>query len=71
MKAFPVVRVALLCGLVAVGCGWAAEPVTAVLAGAVVDPESGTARTKQTILIPGGTIQAVGAGIAVPPGAQV
>ncbi len=45
--------------------------VTAIRAGAVVDPRTGASKTNQVILIKGAKIEAIGPGIAIPPGAQV
>ncbi len=47
-----------------------AEP-TAVRAGRLVDPEKGTIATNQVVLVDGEKIVAVGADVAVPPGATV
>ena len=48
-----------------------AAKVTAVRAGRLVDPETGSITTNQTILIEGERIRAVGSAVAIPPGAQV
>jgi imidazolonepropionase-like amidohydrolase len=45
--------------------------VTAVKAGRLIDPETGTAAANQVILIEGEKIKEVGAGLAIPPGAEV
>jgi imidazolonepropionase-like amidohydrolase len=45
--------------------------VTAIRAGKLVDPETGTTSTNQIILVSGNLIQAVGANLAIPPGATV
>jgi len=45
--------------------------VVVVRAGHLVDPDSGTVLTNQTIVIKDGKIQSVGAGSAVPPNAKV
>jgi imidazolonepropionase-like amidohydrolase len=45
--------------------------VTAIRAGAVVDPRTGTAKTNQVILVKDKKIQAVGVGIAIPADAKV
>jgi imidazolonepropionase-like amidohydrolase len=50
---------------------FAAEPVIAIKAGRLVDPATGTAAANQVILVEGKTIQQVGAGLAIPAGAQV
>ena len=46
-------------------------PVTAIRAGRVVDPESGTVATNQVILVQNGRFTAVGGNAAIPSGAQV
>jgi len=45
--------------------------VTAVRAGRLIDPDSGTVLTDQIVLIRGGKIQAVGKGLAIPTDANV
>lgn len=45
--------------------------VTAVKAGRLVDPETGTAATNQVIIVEGEKIKAVGPNLAIPPGAEV
>ncbi len=45
--------------------------ITAIKAGRLVDPDSGTSATNQVILIEGEKIKAVGANLAIPPGAKV
>ncbi len=47
------------------------ESVTAIRAGRLVDPETGTATENQVILVQGGRITAVGADVAIPAGAEV
>jgi imidazolonepropionase-like amidohydrolase len=47
------------------------QKIVAVRAGRLVDPESGTSATNQIILIEGERIRQVGAGLAIPPGAEV
>jgi imidazolonepropionase-like amidohydrolase len=49
----------------------ASAQVTAIRAGRLVDPESGTVSANQTILVENGRITAVGGNVAVPQGAQV
>jgi imidazolonepropionase-like amidohydrolase len=49
----------------------ASGQVTAIRAGRVVDPEAGTAAENQVILVEGGKIKAVGAGLNIPNGATV
>src|SRR5262245_3513915 len=46
-------------------------PVTAIRAGRLVDPETGTVATNQLILIQGGRFTAVGSNVSIPAGAQV
>jgi imidazolonepropionase-like amidohydrolase len=46
-------------------------PITAIKAGRLIDPETGTATTNQIILIEGERIKAVGANLAIPTGATV
>src|SRR5438552_162062 len=45
--------------------------ITAIKAGRLIDPETGTAATNQVILIEGERIKAVGANLAIPAGAVV
>ena len=45
--------------------------VIAIQAGAIVDPRDGHVANNQTILVEKGKIKAIGASVAVPPGAQV
>jgi len=47
------------------------ESVTAIRAGRLVDPETGTAAVDQTILVRGGRIVAVGNDVVVPDGAEI
>ena len=56
--------------LLAVGLAARAQPVL-IRAGRLVDPATGNATSGQQILVEGGVIKAVGASVAVPPGAQV
>ncbi len=44
---------------------------TAVRAGTLIDPETGTASRGQVILVEGATIKAVGPGLAIPSGARI
>ena len=46
-------------------------PVTAIRAGRLVDPATGTTATNQIILVQGGRFTAIGANIAIPVGATV
>jgi imidazolonepropionase-like amidohydrolase len=48
-----------------------ASSVVAIKAGRLIDPETGTASTGQVIIIEGEKIKAVGANLAIPPGAKV
>lgn len=45
--------------------------VTAIKAGRLVDPETGTVSSNQVILVEGGSIRAVGGDVKIPPGAKV
>lgn len=63
-------RVVLLAGLLALAPATAADPVVALVGGRVL-PVSGPALEKATVLLRGGVIAAVGADVAVPPGARV
>jgi imidazolonepropionase-like amidohydrolase len=45
--------------------------ITAIKAGRLVDPETGTIAVNQVILVEGERIKAVGANVAIPPGATV
>jgi len=49
----------------------AAPAVTAIRAGRLIDPETGTMATNQIILVEGETIKAVGPNVAIPSGATV
>jgi len=48
-----------------------AAQITAIKAGKLVDPETGTTALNQIILVENGKIKAVGAGLAIPAGATV
>jgi len=62
----------LLVGLVlCLNAAPAAAQVTAIRAGRLIDPETGTVATDQTILVESGVITAVGADVAVPADADV
>jgi imidazolonepropionase-like amidohydrolase len=52
-------------------CGGATAQVTAIKAGRVIDPDSGTVATNQIILIRDNKIDSIGAQSAVPPNATV
>src|SRR3977135_2358091 len=45
--------------------------VTAIRAGAVIDPAHGSSAKDQIILVESGKIKAIGAGLAIPAGAEV
>ncbi|MBE3074981.1 MAG: amidohydrolase family protein [Actinobacteria bacterium] len=47
------------------------QKITAVKAGRLIDPETGTATTNQIILVEGERIKEVGANVAIPAGAEV
>ncbi|HEV8130139.1 MAG TPA: amidohydrolase family protein [Acidobacteriota bacterium] len=47
------------------------ETITAVRAGRLIDPETGTASLNQVILIEGSRIRGIGPNLAIPPGANV
>jgi imidazolonepropionase-like amidohydrolase len=65
-------QVRLLLALIALACSqYAFSQVTAVRAGRLIDPDSGTVLTDQVILIQGSKIQAVGKGLAIPTGTKV
>lgn len=64
--------VALVLGCVFLAAHAAAQsPVTAIRAGRLIDPETGTAAANQVILVQGTRIQAIGPNLAVPAGATV
>src|SRR5215510_14401157 len=46
-------------------------PITAIKAGRLIDPETGTAAANQVIIIEGEKIKEVGANLAIPAGATV
>src|SRR5262245_27173330 len=48
-----------------------APPITAIRAGKLIDPETGTAATNQVILVDGTRIRDVGPNLAIPAGANV
>ena len=66
---FCLLLVVLLVGVAAVQSQPA--PITAIKAGRLIDPETGTAATNQVILIDGEKIKAVGPNLAIPAGAVV
>ena len=57
--------------LLATLCPLAEAQVTAIKAGRLIDPAAGTTATNQIILVEGGKITAVGAGLQIPAGATV
>jgi imidazolonepropionase-like amidohydrolase len=63
-------RVVFLAGLLALAPAAGADPVVALVGGRVL-PVSGPALEKATVVLRGGVIAAVGADVAVPPGARV
>lgn len=63
-------RVALLGFLIAI-CGHGLAQVTAIRAGRLIDPETGTAGANQIILVEAEKIRAVGENLLVPAGATV
>lgn len=64
------ILIAAVAGVIAAPMSTAAQ-VTAIRAGRLVDPEAGTAARDQVILVEDGRFTAVGADVAVPPGAEV
>src|SRR5262245_10671963 len=52
------------------GQGAAAQKVTAIRAGRLIDPETGAVATNQIILVQGETIADVGPSVAIPPNAE-
>jgi imidazolonepropionase-like amidohydrolase len=63
-------RLPALAVLIAVATPVAAQ-VTVIRAGRLLDPESGTIATNQMIVVDSGRFRAVGAGLAIPAGADV
>lgn len=57
--------------IVMLGAGAGRAQVTAIKAGKVVDPDSGTTASNQIIIVEGAKIKAVGAGLRIPAGATV
>ena len=49
----------------------APAPITAIKAGRLIDPETGTTSTNQVILVEGEKITAVGGNVSIPAGATV
>ena len=60
-----------LAGLLLLTASTTVAQVTAIRVGQLVDPETGTIAANQIILVEGGTFQAIGAGVAIPVGAEV
>src|SRR5258708_1535827 len=48
-----------------------AQPVTAIRASKLIDPETGSVSANQVILVEGSKIRALGPTLAIPPGATV
>ncbi|MBZ5537066.1 MAG: amidohydrolase family protein [Acidobacteriia bacterium] len=61
----------LLIGVVVAQAQPKAAPITAIKAGRLIDPETGTASTSQVILVEGEKIKAVGPNLTIPAGATV
>lgn len=57
--------------VVALGMSQGPAQVTAIRAGRVVDPDTGTSAANQIILVAGSRITSVGPDVAIPPGAAV
>src|SRR5437762_1804443 len=57
--------------LLSLSCSQAYGQVTAIKAGRLVDPETGTTALNQIIIVEKGKITAVGGGVAIPSGASV
>lgn len=67
-KCFGEIGTALLL-LLLLGVSAAKAQITAITAGTLIDPETGTEKTGQIILIESGRIKAAGSGIPIPPDA--
>ncbi|MBZ5554216.1 MAG: amidohydrolase family protein [Acidobacteriia bacterium] len=61
----------LLIGVVVAQAQPKAAPITAIKAGRLIDPETGTASINQVILVEGEKIKAVGPNLSIPAGATV
>lgn len=62
----------LLCAAFSLPAQTPSQPsVTAIRAGRLIDPDAGTVTTNQVILVENGRFTAVGANVAIPPGAEV
>lgn len=74
-RPFPIVILLLLVassvGFTQTGSSTTTAPAFVIRAGVLVDPDSGTAMTNQTIVVDDGKISAVGGGVTAPPGAMV
>ena len=64
-------RFAVIIVIVMLSVGVGRAQVTAIKAGKLVDPDSGATASNQIIIVEGGKIKAVGAGLAIPNGATV
>ena len=62
---------ALLLALTLAASPSASAQTTAIRAGRLIDPSTGTAATNQILLVEAGKIREVGAGLTIPPGAEV
>jgi imidazolonepropionase-like amidohydrolase len=68
---FCLLSLSLLASLTAAQAPAQSGPITAIKAGRLIDPETGTATANQVILVEGEKIKAVGAELAIPAGASV
>ncbi|MBI2404094.1 MAG: amidohydrolase family protein, partial [Gemmatimonadetes bacterium] len=64
-------RTALTASALAFATSSAMAQVTAIRAGRLVDPETGTVASNQVILVEGGRFRAIGPTVAIPQGAEV
>ena len=71
MVTFCLLLLALLASAAAGQAPAQSAPITAIKAGRLIDPETGTAAANQVIIIEGEKIKAVGAELAIPAGATV
>ena len=74
MRRILVFGAAVLSAFVTIRAQTPAQPapqVTVIRAGRLLDPDAGTVRANQTIIVEGTRIREVGANLATPPGAQV
>jgi imidazolonepropionase-like amidohydrolase len=65
------ISLVLLAALAVATTATAQAPITAIRAGRLLDPETARILTDQVIIVEGTRIREVGAGLAIPPGAQV